>query len=511
MESELIDFSDREGEFLTSEVKQQVLGYAIITSVLGFVLSSWLFVHHKVGPAGQILDRKGAEGLSQAQTVKPPPESEFRSGIFHAPGVAGFRKRPAPQRPVWKDAADGMVAASESATETEEILEPKVLKTSLGVVPEFRRTVPSKPKPPQAVASEKVLPPKVSLDRFLFPRVLSRPEPSNLSTVESHLAANMVVLSDGREQYYSALVLDPQGRALISSVLARPDFLQRVWVHGKLRSAKLLATDSEFGLSLIQIEGESGFQAVPLSPVPPSTGEHLLGFAQYSRESRGQEFRAGMPFGKAGFFLDGRVDRTVFGTSLVNNRGELVGCYISALPGVPGSGVHLAADSSAIHRLLRGYRNTDVEFSGTEHDAVSTLLASLDGESVSEKSQRGRAIAGVGLSDFYLGMASGEAKKRVSAPKVTRWSADYELWVCPAPPVTLYFARGRLLAASTSSSSYSTVDGLAVGAGVDSGDHRRFFNPLFFSDLVSIPGLEIRLGPDKRVSEFVVKPSYLSR
>lgn len=513
MESELIDFSDREGEFLNSEVKQQAVSYAVISSVLGFILSGWLFLHHKVGPAGVLLDRGGAEGRAVAKPVEPPRETDGYSAVFHAPRIAGYRDGPAQKRPPWKDVVGLAVSVETSEREAGKQNRRQVAETTLGVVPEYRRAGPRSQAVTQAAERPKEHrnSPLEDLDRLLFPRLESRAEPSALRSVGARLAGNVAVLGNGRDEYHGVLVLDSAGTALVSSALAGPEFLGRIWVDGKLCSARVLATDSEFALSLIRIEGGSGFQEIPLSPVPPSTGERLLGFAQSGRSSRSLEFRSGMPFGKAGFFLDGRLDRSVFGTPLLNNRGELAGYYVSALPGVPGSGIHLAVDSSVLYRLLRGYKGGAEGFSETERDAVATLLASLGGEAGEDKVQRGRVIPGVGLSDLYLGMPIEDARKKVSAPEISRFGATFEAWQCPAPPMTLFFAQGVLLAAASQSQGYSTLDGLAVGADVDSGDLRKLSDPLIYPDLVSVPGLEIILGTGERIAEFVVKPSYRSR
>lgn len=510
MESDLIDFGQREGEFLSSEIKQKAVSYAVISSVLGFVLSGWLFLHHKVGPAGLLLDRQGAEGRTPAYPAESTLESGGSFAAFHAPRVASFRNKPVQKRPPWKEFAPASVALETKGPQATDVRGRQVVEASLGVIPEYRRAAPRQLSIKQEASPERprVESPTQDLERLLFPRLEVRAEPSSPAEVGARLAGNVAVLSNGENEYHGVLVLDSSGLALASSALARPEFLERVWVDGKLCSATVLATDSEFALSLIRIEGGSGFQSVPLSPVPPSTGERLVGFFQSGRASRGLELRSGMPFGKAGFFLDGRVDRSVFGTPLLNLRGELAGYYVSALPGALGSGIHLAADSSVLYRLMRGYKGDGESFSQTQNDAVATLAVSVGEES---QARRGRVLPGLGLSDFFLGMPLAEAEKKVSSPRVSHIAGGFQVWHCPAPPISLYFGHGVLLAAASSSTGYSTLEGLAVGADVDSGDLSKLPDPLLYHDLVSVPGLEILLDSHDRVIEFVVKPSYRSR
>lgn len=509
--ADLIDFSDREDEFLSSEVKQQALSFAIISSVVGFVLSSWLFVHHKVGPASVILDRRAAEAVRSAKSVSPVADGSVSGGFFQAPRVESFRREKREQRPIWKEARSLVAFASDkSADDSDDSRRKRVLETSLGVIPEYRKS--ERPRRassrPVVSSSREKKEPDSDPSRLLFPQNLNRPAPGTLSEVESQVAGNLVVLSNGREEYHPALVLDSEGRALVSAAFARPDFLGRVWVNGQLQNARLLATDREFGLALIQLSGGGPFQTLPLAPVPPSTGEQVLGFALSGRSARGQTLRAGMPFGRAGFFLDGRIDRHCFGTALFNNRGELTGCYVSALPGAPGSGIHLAVDISTIYRLMRGYRGGDDDFSVTEDDAVRTLRTSVLGSGSADQARRGRIIPGVGLSDFYLGMTQEEARKWASPPQVTRFGGGFTLWSCPAPPVSLYFAGDTLLAVSTTNNGFSTLEGLAVGADVDAGDLRKLPAALVSDDLVSIPGMEILMDASRKIDMFVVKPRY---
>lgn len=509
--ADLIDFSDREDEFLSSEVKQQALSFAIISSVVGFVLSSWLFVHHKVGPASEVLDRRAAEAVRSAKSVSPVADGSVGRGFFQAPRVESFRREKRVQRPVWKEARSLVAFASEkSPEESDEARRKRVLETSLGIVPEYRkserpRRASSRPVTSPSRAEKE---PDSDPSRLLFPQNLNRPSPGTLSEVESQVAGNLVVLSNGRDEYHPALVLDSRGRALVSAAFARPDFLGRVWVNGQLQSARLLATDREFGLSLIQLAGGGPFQNLPLAPVPPSTGDLVLGFALSGRSARGQTLRAGMPFGRAGFYLDGRIDRQCFGTALFNDRGELAGCYVSALPGAPGSGIHLAVDVSTIYRLMRGYKGGNDDFSVTEEEAVRTLRTSVLGSDAADQAKRGRIIPGVGLSDFYLGMTQEEARKWASPPRVTKFGGGFTLWDCPAPPVSLYFAGDTLLAASTSNIGFSTLEGLAVGADVDAGDLRKLPAALVSDDLVSVPGMEILMDASQRIGSFVVKPRY---
>lgn len=512
VEEELIDFSDRDDEFLCSEIKQQALSFAIITAVVGFALSSWLFISNKVGPASELLDRRLAEGRVVTKRSAGNGDSGYSPAGFRAPRIRSadsdeFRR----ERPAWKDLP--VVAKVEESSEEKSKPDKtrKIAKTSTGVVPGYKATkrTPvkrlSRPK-----KTTKVRKSDQDLDRLLFPIVASRPGRSSLQDVESKVRGNLLSMSDSRERFQVGLVLDSRGRAIVSSSFARSDYLNRMWAKGKLRQGRLLAEDREFGIALISVSG-GDFKDLPLAPAPPLPGEPLLGFASRGRGALAKRLYGGFSFGKAGFFLDGDLDGSSLGTSLLNERGEVVGAHFDELPGAPGRGFHLACDSSVIHRLLRGYRGGGSQ-GGTVSDAVNQLASFLaDIESVGE-ARRGRILPGIGLSDFHLGARDTEAKNWASDPDVKKFGNGIERWDCPAPPVSLYFVKGRLAIAATEHSGFSTTNGLAVGAEANYRELVKKQPSLEKSgDLLTASGLEIALDSDSRVASFVVKPEVAKR
>lgn len=502
MENELLDFSDREDEYLSSEIKQQALSFAIITAVVGFAFSSWLFLSRKVGPASIILDRTAAEGTVVTTRSLPRSERGEGSGVFVPPPIRKAREEQLSRpRPVWKDAKAQIALASSSEKKNSK----KVLETSLGEVPEYSRRI-QKPRRRKTIAKVKVER-RVGHDpeRLLFPVIDERPDKIPLASVANKVAGNIVVLGNGLGDYFQAVVLDTEGHALISSALASPQYLRRVWVGGVLRKAELLATDEEFGIAYIKVQGGK-FSNLPLAPVPPTAGESLQGFVTRGRNAVGQDLIAGSAFGRAGFFVDGALGLKGTGSALFNERAELVGLQVSSLPGAPGAGIQLAVDSSALYRLVRGYDGSTSGFEQTEGDAL-TALFSLLGDNGAEQIRRGRILPGKGVSIFYLGMEESEAKRWASAPEISSPAPGYSRWDCPAPPVSLYFARGRLLSVATDNTGFSTKDGLAVGARIDYSDFRDA-QAVTSADKVILGGLEVHVGRDGKVSMFVVKPEF---
>ena len=322
--------------------------------------------------------------------------------------------------------------------------------------------------------------------------------------MEMKARGNLFVLANLRGEYEIGVGLDSSGRALISSAYAVPEYLSRIWVDGTLRPAKLLGQDPQLGLALIQIEGAS-FQEIPLAPAPPSRGERLIAFVASGKGQTSVDCRSGMTFGQAGFFLSGGLGSHRLGGPLFNDRGELVGCHVHSLPEAPGTGIHLAADSAALYRLVRGYQGSG-SIATMQSEAVRALGDFLTDIENRGETKRGRVLPGIGLSDFHLGMRPKTTENWLSTPLKRNVSAGLELWTSPAPPVTLYFVDQRLALVASSHTGFATPDGLAPGVSVRPGQLTSEYLEIDFTGSSAItPGLDVIVYND-RIEQYVVKP-----
>jgi trypsin-like peptidase len=505
VEEDLINFGDRDDEFLDPELKQKALAFAIITAVVGFAFSSFFFLGQRMGPAAVILDRKAAEGKVVTGIKREAGHVSLNSSGFHPPRIAEYDELEERDiKPVKEMKAIGSLEDLEDKSTRTKPKKVKVADTSLGVVPEYLRDKKPAQSKPTSTRPKRV---EKDLSRLLFPINRDRPERGSLSSVEMSVQQNLFVMANLRGEYQVGIGIDATGKALISNTYALPEYLSRVWVDGTIRNARVLGQDPELGLALIQIEGKS-FHELPLAPAPPSRGERLLAFAARGKGSAPVDCRSGMTFGKAGFFVGGGLGPDTLGAPLLNDRGELVGCHVHSLPAAPGSGFHLASNSAALSRLIRGYQGSG-SIGGVQSEAVSALGAYLAGIETNGETKRGRVLPGIGLSDFHLGMKPSATERWLSTPKKQTLSSGVEIWTSPAPPVTLYFVDSRLALAASRHTGFSTPDGLAPGVSVVPGQLTSEYPEIDFSGNTAVtPGLDVIISQDK-IYEFVVKPEIV--
>lgn len=510
---EPIDFSGREDEFLSSDLKQQVLAFSIIWAVLGSVLSVWLFLGKKVGPASLILDRRQAEGRVIDTSLRRSSTADGSTGFSsRLPSVRPYKKPEARRDQDWshlprvnETAGHAKPVVSAQSTPSRRS-QSKVVPARVDAAPPQRVAAqqpsrPTKVKRPQQVAQE-------NPERLLYPVVAGRPDPTNLASVTRRVERSMIRMANYEGILHLGLILDGSGKVLVSDAFLGDGSLNRISWNGELLRAELLARDAEYGLALLQLPAGRYGESIPLAPNPPVRGEELLAFAPSPSRCLPVTVRAGVEFAQAGFLVEGSLGSATWGTPLLNNRGELVGCQFSSLPDFPGSGVHLAADSAAIYRLLRGYNN---DRSGSAESTVAealTRLSSLARESNAEEGTRkGRIMANVGVSQFYLGMSAEQAEQWVSSPRRSRGLPGMELWSSQAPPLELVFVHDRLVAVATDYTGFSTVTGLSMGARIDHQTLSRSFDRFLLTDgLALVPGLDILLDRQGKARQFVVRP-----
>lgn len=502
---DLIDFSDRDDEYLDGELRQRVLAFAIITSIVGFVISSWLFVGRKIGPASLLLDRRAAEGMVVTDLSRSVDSRDDSYSAFRAPRVAMEPSSKSDRKPPWLG-LNVVASSEEKSVEKQDSTKAKkrVIQTSVGLVPEYIRKDKSSPsRPPPKLTTPKTT---VALHRLLFPLVEERPPRGSLAEVERALRGNVFLMANLQGEYEVGVAIDASGRAFVSSALANSEYLDRIWVNGSLRQAKVLGRDAEMGVALIQLEGD-GFRDIPLSPVPPAVGERVLTFRSHGRSASPRDCRVGPTFGAAAYFLDGDLGRGVTGAPILNDRGELAGYYVHSLPGAPGGGIHLVADTAVLYRLMRGYQGGGGYLGGLESEARSHLSSSLQALAGQTEVRRGRVLAGLSLSDLHLGMTQSEAGKWLSSPEKFVLGNGFELWRSPAPPVSVYFVDGRAAMIATEHNGFATPQGLSPGAQADIGKLSAHYPGLeLYPQRASAPGLDILLEHGKRVAGFVVKP-----
>lgn len=508
---EPIDFSGKEDEFLSSDLKQQVLAFSIIWAVLGFVLSAWIFLGKKVGPASLILDRRQAEGrVIDSSSRRSSTGDSFGGFSSSLPTVRPYKK-PEPKRDEWSHLAR-LNQAQETGDEPEPEEKPEAVKTvaveatvdtptRLAASQPTRSSAPRPIKRPEQVARE-------NPDRLLYPVVSGRPEPTNLAAVTRKVERSMIRMVNTEGVYHVGLILDNSGKVLVSDSFLQDGSLNRVLLNGGMVKAQLLNRDSEYGIALLQLAPGNYGETFPLAPTPPVRGEELVAFGPSSSRCLSTVVRAGVGFSQAGFLVEGFLGSSTWGTPLFNSRGELVGCNFSSLPDFPGSGVHLAADSAAIYRLLRGYNNSDAGAYDQTLQQAFSRVNSLAGESRDEDgAKRGRIMARIGVSQFFLGMSREEASQWVSSPRRSSGRDGVEIWLSQAPPMELVFVHDRLVAVATDFTGFSTVTGLSMGARIDHQTLSRTFDRFLLVDgLALTPGLDILLDREGKARQFVVRP-----
>jgi hypothetical protein len=508
---EPIDFSGNDDEFLSSDLKQQVLAFSILWAVIGFAFSAWLFLGKKVGPASLILDRRQAEGRV-VDSSSHGSSTGYSSGGFssRAPQVKAYEP-PVPVRSdEWSHLAKLEAGTSpveleqaEAKPKQREVVEidAEVDAASTTPVKEPGRTRPRPVKRHEQVASE-------NPDRLLYPVVSQRPEPSSLAAVGRQVERSMIRMVNVDGVYHVGLIVDSSGKALISDSFLQDGSIDRVSINGEMLRTQLLVRDAEYGIALIQLPPGNYGPSIPLAPNPPARGEELLAFGPSPSRCLSTVVKAGVGFGQAGFLVEGYLGSSTWGSPLLNDRGELAGCNFSSLPDFPGSGVHLAADSAAIYRLLRGYDSQDASRYESTLSEAYARLTSLAGETRDEDgTKKGRILAKVGVSQFFIGMSTEEAGQWVSSPNRSSGKPGVENWRSQAPPLELVFVNDRLVAVATDFTGFSTLTGLSMGARVDRQTLSRSFERFLLVDgLALTPGLDILLDRDGKARQFVVRP-----
>lgn len=494
---DLLDFSGRDDEYLDRELAQKALAFALVSSVVGFAFSAFLFLGQKLGPASEILDRRAAEGRVVKGGGRSEEEYIARFGGFTAPRLRESKPREK-RRPAWSDLEE--VGPPQPAATLARVDRPASKRRSEKTASEEK---PKSQSLARVQARAEQPQPSLALDRLVFPRVDQRADRGSLSAL-GFWSQNAVSLANHDGQTQVGFGIDSSGRALVSSAVATPEFLNRIWVGGTLRRGTLLQTDSALGVALIRVE-DAGFANVVLSPAPPARGERLLTFFSRQKSAAAIEVRAGLTFGLANFFVEGPFGGQSLGAPLLNDRGEVVGCYVHSLPGAPGGGIHLASDSAALYRLVRGYSGGG-SVGGLESSAARRLEELLTDLRQRGESKRGRIVPGIGLTDFHLGMTPGEAEKWLSTPE-KQSLGNFEIWRSPAPPVLLYFANGRLAVAATEHTGFSTPEGLAAGSRLNVRSLLAAYPGLeLYPGLALAAGLDIVFDSGERVRGIVVKP-----
>src|SRR5690606_11789251 len=158
-----------------------VLAFSILWAMLGFLLSAWLFLGKKVGPASQILDRRQAEGKVVASSPSSPG-ARWDGFSSRAPGVRPMLDTLPRARDEWNHLTRLGQDLAAPIMGTEPALkkpEPTILDTTVdngSEVPTSQprrrgaRAAPPKERP-QPVPLQRSDP-----ERLLYPIVSSRPE-----------------------------------------------------------------------------------------------------------------------------------------------------------------------------------------------------------------------------------------------------------------------------------------------------------------------------------------------
>ncbi len=511
---EPIDFSGQEGEYLSADLKQKAVAFSIIWAIVGALFSGFFFLRKPKGPASQLLDRRQAEGRVVHPRSNRSDSQAYASFSAQAPSVRPYRRKPSNEEDPWSTLA--AVDTPKSRATPTAIKEnptaklppaPRVLTAKL---PAPRHTAPPvvKRAAPVTLPPSKKSPPPEAIDRLLYPIISERPDRTNLTSAAGKGQQSLIRLANLEGQYHLGVIIDPSGRALISDALLQDGSLNRVWYNGTQVRAEVVARDPEYGLALIRLPSGQ-YPALPLAPGPPARGERLVAFGPTTNASVSTQVRAGLGFAAAGFMVEGHLGTGTWGTPLLNDRGELVGVQISSLPNFPGSGIHLAADSSVIYRMSRGYDSGNrAAFDQTQRAVYARLTSLAIASRGQDRQKKGRVIANVGVSQFYLGMDKQEASRWVPSAKKFTTSPGVENWKNSAPPLELVFVNEYLVAVATDYSGFSTETGISMGARIDSRYLSRYFdNFLLLDGLALVPGLDIVINSDGKARQFVVRPA----
>ena len=507
--TEFINFGDRDNEFLEREVIKRAFFFGLSTFFIGLIFSSFIVAFRKVGPASELLDRRGAESKTQIQRTRVAQgRISGSSGSKSLKIAKPKRKKDSRQLAAWQNVEPRSKAETKKRKNSRPKRVPRpeaVQKTELAVIPKPHSPPPQKNRTRKTTRSKKTPKPrKLKPERLVYPRTDQRPETQNADAIFSQIEQNFFTMLSPSGALSYGIGLDTSGRALVASAsleFGRPQII----IDGAPVAMSVLARDLEFGLALISLEGAE-FQNIPLSPAPPVKGERILTFGGLARTTQGLG-RAGITFGRAGFFFLSDFPKENPGRPLFNLRGELVGLHVHSLERSPGLGFQLASDTASIYRLLRGYNSSESSFHDNRKAALNQLSSFLLQADTEKSTQNRRIVQGVGIGDFYLGMKARDAKKKVSSPEIQDLGEGLSIWTTPAPPLSLYFVNGYLASVSTAHDGFALPQGLSVGAEPDlkrlAKNHvglRRNRNVLWSS------GLEILLTPSSRVSRFVVKP-----
>lgn len=506
-----IDFSDRENEFLPRELKRAVLGFSVCWSVIGLVFSSWFFLRTSRGPAGEILDRRAAEGrILKVEPLRRSPS--YNDGYLSHPFQVSSLIKSQAQDDRWSSLVKlNEEASAPSSSESFSALRSKVtLQLSTGDAPEKPRRLQrerfrTSPSPAKLNTPSS---PGIDLSRLLYPVSPDRPPHVGFARVadQANRQNVRVELPDGTIQV--GLLLDSSGIALVTAQAANQGNLTRIWVGRERSSATLIGLDTSLNIALIQVASSFGATSVPLAPAPPASGEKLLTILPDLTGSTLTTSLAGVGFGSAGFTVEGEFRSSNGGSPLFNDRGELIGFYVKSLPGALGSGVHLAVDSAGIYRLVRGYKDKDSTDVGFTNEALARLTSAAVQAQGAGALKRGRIIPGAGIGAFGLGMSSDEVKLLVTAPEVRDVGQGLTLWTSQAPSVDLYFIHDRLFSVATRFSGYATLSGLSVGARLGGAEVKREFSTSLVLDrTVLTPGLEVCLDAQVKAESFIVRPN----
>ena len=186
MDDELIDFSTREDEFLDADLKQQALSFAIITAVVGFAFSSWLFLGQRLGPASVILDRRAAEGGVVHEGERTDGPVAYTGTKFKAPRIGRpdeLERREV--KPVEIKEIESLEDLNQKPVK-KKTTKSTVAETSLGVVPEYLQTERKNQKRRPREKDK-----KDSLNRLLYPINNDRPEQTSMSSVAADVQQNV--------------------------------------------------------------------------------------------------------------------------------------------------------------------------------------------------------------------------------------------------------------------------------------------------------------------------------
>ncbi len=482
------------------------LTVSFFSALAGFILSYTLFFEPATTESVNRVDRKTAEGYRQRikRAKRQNNQAPARSGSYTYLGYVAPQTptRVRPKRPIavepspTRSPEEKPSPSPSSSPSTKAKLKPLV-KPRVAVRP------PPRPQPTGLGA------------RLVYPEVTNRREPLTPEHYWPELSEAVIKLASLDGSYTTGVVVSRDGLAITRASGLSPAKLSRVWISGRLTEASLVTRDPQLDLALLRLAGGGPFPSLTLSPQGPSRGDRLLYHNGDDRERK--SFLVGettRPLGPGFFHFRGYCPPGASGGPLFNDRGELTGVLLGHLQGFPGYSYNLASDSAGLARLIRQGNPVEAVAPPLENRCIESLLEAVPRITDRERPRRSNArlIPGQSLGNYALGMTEAQLEKELGRSERSALFSGLVKLHFPSHKLTFTLAGDRAVAIETTYSFYATESGLCVGTTLDRPRRNREMAYRIEAEtrtgeLLMMPGLEVSLDRQGKVSKFTLVPT----